>query len=699
MLRTLFLILALTPLLLHGQSEDYAYSRMEEYEPWEEFLARYASEQEGNAEDDASPMLSIAEYEALHATPININMATREDLLRLPFLDEARADSILAYRTRKGGCLYTLGELQFVSGLSHQDRLTLSHFLYAGKAPRKSIAAKRGIPPLSEGSHSLFTRFDLPLNRYAADVAHSAEESEAHPNKYFEGYRVANTTRYAYALHQTLRFGITMQKDSGEPFGTRGSHTYPFDYNSIHFMLRQRTWEVAAGDYNIHIGQGLLVGHGAHASRTALLHAMSSIQWRLTPHTSTDEARFFRGVAGGYTWRHHQNRIRLLEFVSTRRMDGTLTPEGEVSTLTSDGLHRTLSELRRRNIVANFTEGTHIAYEARQWRVGLTGVWSHYNRDINPALRPYNRYFMRGKDAAGISANYDVRFAHWQLQGEAALDKCAHLATTHTLRWQRSNWAVYGQGRVLTPEFVSPWGITIVQNSHIQNEYAALIGARWDTRHQLLLEGYAEYFRWKRPIYRTLPKAQGIETYLQATLSLPAQQELLLRYRMKTRQRTVTGYNDIMEYIGTHRLKLQWALKRPTLSLHLSVDGSLYATQTATRKHGIMLEGRAIWHPLKTLQLGGSASIFRTDDYNARLYAYMPHLPFARSMLTLHGKGGAANASALWQLRSWFHLGAQYELIHHWDRTTTGSGLTLVNSPTIHQLHFSLRLTLPPKKK
>ncbi|MCQ2266501.1 MAG: hypothetical protein MJZ40_02190, partial [Bacteroidaceae bacterium] len=218
----------------------------EHYVSWDEFAATLATSLDDDGEERTASLLQ--ELEELHATPLNINVATREDLLRIPFMDEARADSLLAYRERKGGYLRTLGEMQFVTSLDYDTRRYLSLFLYVGPSPllatRRSTSLREA---WREGRHEVSTLFAIPLYHTAGDVAHTSAQALASPNKFFEGYRLANTTRYAYSYKHTLRYGLTLQKDSGEPFGTRGTHTYPYDYNGLYFYLRHRQYELAAG--------------------------------------------------------------------------------------------------------------------------------------------------------------------------------------------------------------------------------------------------------------------------------------------------------------------------------------------------------------------------------------------------------------------------------------------------------------------
>lgn len=680
-------LLWLTVILL-GTARTAAQSPVRvEYMLWEDFLEQWVEEY-GEEEDTEA---AIQELEEFHAVPLNINAATRDDLLALPVLNEALTDSLLAYRERKGGYLLSLGELLFVSGWEHADRCRASLFLQVGPRPQSPFSGNQE-SIWKAGHHELLTRFSLPFPQQAGDLAHTAAEAEAAPNKYFEGYRLANTTRYQYCYGSRLRYGLNLQKDSGEPFGTRGTGTYPFDYNSLYLYYRTRSerLEISVGDYRIRIGQGLLVGVASAPSRSAMLHRMSASSVRIAPHTSTDEYRFFRGFAASLVQPLGHFQSRFTAFASIRRLDGTLRGD-TITAFKTDGLHRTLTELRSRHTVNNLTGGFRAALERSHWQVGLSGVWSHYTHPVWPAERVYNIYYLRGSNAAGLSVDYNYSHRRWCVQGELAFDREGHPATTHTLSWRRGgHWSWMLQGRAFSPKFVSPWGNAVSQGSHMQNEYALLAGSTWQMK-RAQMEGYLEWFRHPRPIYRVDQASQGVEAHLQASLPLKGVHGLLFRYRLKVAERNVTGF-AVQQRIGTHRAKAQWSANWKALTLNVSADGTMFASQTDRARWGGMLSVRAVSRLQADWRLSGAVSIFAVETYDARVYSYQPHLQRVSGSASYANKGMSASFVAEWKVCQWAAVGLQYNILHYFDRSTVGSGLTANNGSTRQNLHLQLQL-------
>lgn len=73
--------------------------------------------------------------EELHDHPLNINLATRAELLSLPFLEVHQVDSLLSYRERYGA-IKNLGELLFVKNIDYSTRAFLHLFLYCDTVNR-----------------------------------------------------------------------------------------------------------------------------------------------------------------------------------------------------------------------------------------------------------------------------------------------------------------------------------------------------------------------------------------------------------------------------------------------------------------------------------------------------------------------------------------------------------------------------------
>lgn len=130
------------------------------YTDWDTFLSEFLDSETASGDDDDTALDALCQrLELLAAAPLDLNAATREDLLGLPFLNETQADSLLRYRERRGRFV-TLGELMFVTGLDARTRRWLSLFvrLLPETVPPAPLRQR-----LFGGRHRLETRLDIPL--------------------------------------------------------------------------------------------------------------------------------------------------------------------------------------------------------------------------------------------------------------------------------------------------------------------------------------------------------------------------------------------------------------------------------------------------------------------------------------------------------------------------------------------------------
>ncbi|MBR1733354.1 MAG: hypothetical protein IJ729_06445, partial [Alloprevotella sp.] len=581
-------------------------------------------------------------------------------------------------------------ELMFVKNLSLYDRRYLSLFTYAG-------GITQGKPTLRElltaGRHTAEGSLDVPLYHRAGNQTHSEAELRANRNRAYLGNGLASAVRYRYDYRHSLRYGLTLEKDAGEPFACEGF--YPFDHTSFYLAYKPANgkWEAVAGDYRLHWGQGLLLGNAFITSPALLLEAPRRTNAAFSPHTSTEESAFFRGTAGsvrlGSYW-------RLAAFVSYRRLDARLD-EDTIRSLLTTGLHRTELEINRRRNVGCFSAGARVAYECQAWAVGVGGYAASYSRPVAPELRDYNRYYLRGRHAMGISADWHVRFARqWTLTGEAAADRRLHLALTQTLAWlPADDLRLTLHHRHFSRRFVAPFAKAIQAGNRTANEHGVMLGGKFTGFRRAEVRAYADYFRFPAPTYLAAGPSDGIEVLAEGKYFATKRWELLLRYKTRSRQRNLTGYRGFMEYATTHRLRLQASWRTERTSLAAALDGCIADRQATAATYGWMASARMGTQPTEKLSLRASAAVFFTDDYAAALYAYEPQLRNTYAFPASYYHGCRAAAVLRWQPARGVGLGIRYALLHFFDHSTIGSGTQEISSPTKQdisiQATFSIR--------
>ena len=131
------------------------------------------------------------------------------------------------------------------------------------------------------GRHELETRLDIPLYR------RRGEQDGA-----YLGSGLYNNLRYRYDWHRRVQYGLTIEKDAGEPIGRYRNYLYDALSAYAHYHSPNNRYELLAGDYTVTVGQGLLFGCATYGSKATLLDAPRRTTMVLHNHSSMSEARF-----------------------------------------------------------------------------------------------------------------------------------------------------------------------------------------------------------------------------------------------------------------------------------------------------------------------------------------------------------------------------------------------------------------------
>lgn len=650
---------------------------------WDEFAEEYFGSTDGDVSLDTYEML-----EDIAHNPLNINTVTKEQLLALPFLSEALVDSILSYRA-KVGSFASRGELMFVSGVDYAVRRYLATFI---KIEPLQPESENSTKKLLLGRTEIEGRIDVPLYRRDGDRNFRAGESVKDNNSVFLGQPIGGILRYRYRWKRNLRYGVTFQHDSGEPFAMRGN--IPFDYNSAYFWKKsndERT-DILFGDYNMHWGQGLIMGHLFMKSFGSLLDAPRRTGVVFSPHTSSEENNFLRGGA----ILRRMGDWRLTGFLSYRTLDAR-TDGDTVRSLLTTGLHRTDVEIQRKDAVGMYLAGAHAELGGQGWDIGAGAYFGHYSKTISPEPRFYNEKYFRGENLAAVSAHWNIRRSRrWAIAGEIAADAKLHLSLTNTIHFRPTQELLLTmQHRNISPSFVSAFGTTFQEASRVSNEHGIMLGVRYTGINKFILRSYADAFYFPEPTYYCSKSSLGVEILAEGTYDPSQHLTFTLRYKMKSRQRSVSG-RDLVDYNYRHRLRLQGGWKSEKVDVYTTLDGTLAGRQTNEDKLGCLVAVRCAWRPSERWQSKGFVALFYTDAYDAAVYAYEPHLLHSFGTSAFYYHGIRLSALGDYKITPALTLSASAGWTKYFNVNTTGQGpdrILTTSRPSISiQLRYAGRL-------
>ena len=263
--------------------------------------------------------------EQLLENPININSATKSELMVIPFMDIESADNIIKYR-KKHRIFFSTGEIKMIEGLSSNISRTLKYFTIV-----KS--------PIIDDSPSLIGMYSL---KFRSRIVQDIQKRKGFIDTVYSGSAIKAYNRIKFQLNPKISMGGLIEKDAGEK-------SY-LDFYSAHLSMNNviPNTHVIIGDYTVEFGQGLLMWSPYSFSKSS--DATNSVIRRgrnISPYTSSGETNFLRGTSANIIL----NNFSVTAFYSKLRLDATITDENNFSAIRVDGFHRTVNELSKINRV------------------------------------------------------------------------------------------------------------------------------------------------------------------------------------------------------------------------------------------------------------------------------------------------------------------------------------------------------------
>ena len=146
---------------------------------------------------------------------------------------------------------------------------------------------------------------------------------------------------------------------------------------------------LAIGRIKVSFGQGLVINNSLGFGKLAMLSMLGRQATAIRAHSSRSAANYLQGAASAIEIAKHLN---LTTFLSYRSIDATLTDGGTIKTiLKTMDYHRTLREISRKDAASQLAAGAHVGWSSGALSLGLSGVYSRFNKDLTPNTSLYYR--------------------------------------------------------------------------------------------------------------------------------------------------------------------------------------------------------------------------------------------------------------------------------------------------------------------
>lgn len=643
---------------------------------WEEIMIQSVEENEDNAWE-----MILEELNDLKENPININTATKEQLEKFPFLSSQLVENILYY-IYKYGPMLSEKELLMIENMDKSIiRYLLPFITFESSSKKEYIPTFQQV--LKFGKQELSVRFDFPF--------YTKEGYKSH----YLGYGFYHNLRYSFKYSDKVYFGLTAEKDAGEPFFDK-KNKKGYDYYSPYLFIRDigKIKALAIGNYRLNYGCGLIMNTGFGLGKTATLFTLGNVSKGIQKHSSTDEYNYFQGIALSYKL---SKRLTADIFYSYRNMSGSVDNQF-ITSLKKDGYYRTETDLEKRNQLSNQLIGSNIHFNGKYYEWGITSVYNVFNKVFNLPVRYYNMYYPRGRDFLNWGINYKLFWKQFTFWGETATDKNMKIATLNVLRYTpKSGIQFIVMNRFYDLAYQSLYARSISEGNSVQNENGIYIGLETSLLRHFKLTAYVDwfYFPWKKYLINK-SGTSGLDGFLQINYSPVYELDMFIRYRYKNKYKDYTNRNGekkTVPYIQ-HKWRYQFNYDSSNdLMLKTTVDYIYNYYKGYKSSQGILI-AQSIGYPFKNLpfKIDGNIAWFCTDDYSSRISFYEKSLLYMFSNPSLYGKGIRFSFLTRYEFSKHLIFQAKYGLTYYSDRKTIGTGLEQINGNVKSDLYLQLRV-------
>ncbi|NTW53748.1 MAG: hypothetical protein HGB15_03065 [Chlorobaculum sp.] len=633
---------------------------------FEELLDR--SESGGNAE------ALFSDLEDLRRDKIPVNLATEERLLELPLLSAADAARVIDWR-RERGPIGSASELEAVIGADAARRL----------APYLSYEM-----PRSESKKNKESRGALKGNVIGRAFWESPPRAGIESGKYAGGNRHV----YSRVQAATPHYGVHLlqESDIGEP------QFDDFLSFNVHAERIGILTQAVAGNYTLSFGQGLLFGQGRYFFKGSdAIDGVLFFARGLRPYNSAGEDNFLQGAAATLS----PGPFEVTAFTSRNKLDATIK-NGVVTSIATDGYHRTENELKKKDALTQEVKGVNIRYRYRagDLNAAIGATWASLRYGL-----PLESLGLKcGSELASVEAS--AVYHNVQAFSEASYAK-----ESDALSWICGVQADLAEGisgvvsmRDYAVEYFSPFSAAFSERGdNAANESGLYFGLKARALDNLTLAASYDSFRF--PIldrrFYALPSS-GNDERLYATWKPNRWMTLDAMYQHKEKEEAKKQYDADAK--RSYYMPVPKITNRAQIALTARCSSSIMLKSRAAfkslRSHFISgvesEEGWLLYQQLnwKTgpVTLKTRLARFDTDSYDAALYAYEDDLPLVYTLNAYYGRGKAWFIVLDFEPVKNFNLTAKYETTWYDNRDTFGSDSDLRNTSSPASYHVGCML-------
>lgn len=593
----------------------------------------------------------------IYLNKVNINTAD-ENTLRLIGLDDFQINSLKRY-IKETHPLLTIYEIPLINGFSEQTLNQILPFIYV--APINYQPSLHIDSLISKTTHDIRLQYKKTLEKAWGYI--SKDQGG------YQGGNFSKTIRYNQNYYDRLSFSILADKDAGEPF-FNSKQKYGYDYLSAQFTLKNISIieQITIGDYRLAFGEGLAINQNLNFGHFTSDAKSKKNYVGIKPNRSITEYNSLRGMATKLKIKD----ISIYIFGSYNKIDYS-------GSILTTGLHRTNSELLKKDSNTETLYGGHIAWKRKAIEFGLTLFHYQYKYPITHQNQAYMQHYFEGRENNVYSLNTSFPiFRKARIFGEIAMSRNKGYAILSGIEIN------LGYKTNLTLNYRNYQG-------QYQNSFSSAIGAQSRNANErglysafsLRLNKYfnffigLDYFNFPDQSYRANTSITGYKMRTEINY-IPNQKNLLtLLYKNNNRpyNEEHLGGEEYPEDNKIKQIQIRYTFNpNNNIILKTRIGYSQTKTYASNTNQGAFISQDLILKPQKSqLSLNLRLAYFNTSDYDNAFYVYEYSLPLTYSSSQLYDRGIRSYIILRYNFTRDMYLTARYSITYYTNKTYIGT--------------------------
>lgn len=624
--------------------------------------------------------------------PLDLNLASMEELRSLHVLNESQIEEMIRHRESSGPWVSIL-ELQ---GLTTFDVFIIDRIRAFIRVQELDSRDWIGLVKRMKKLNSAYLIYRSDGNV----LTRLSSQTNSKSDLILPGSPWSGSFRFRTSKSNDYSIGWNLEKDRGERFiWNPRQRIYGFDFHSFHLQIQNKPaiQNLILGDYTASFGQGLIFGGGfgvGKGSETITTIRRATIGFK--PYSSMTEYGFLRGFA----WTMPLGKRFTSHILISRNFnDGEVQFDQDsvpiIRSIVNTGIHRSPEEINRRKVWSEKTLGSVFQFKTKSVDGGLLFQKQVFSVFLNPKLQLYNAQVFRGSKNSNLGAFLNTRYRNWTFFSEwaSSLPSGGTAWIGGVLGALSGNFDISLLARNYSPDFHSFHGSAFSENTTSTNEQGLYVGWKYRKGKKHQWTGYSDHFRFPQLKFRVYKPSEGVEHMVRYSGNFTRKHNLTIQIRQVRKERNASNPSSVFyENIELIRTVTSVQFDYP-LSQYFSGRTKWMAIQIQEEKevHSGSMLLQDLFYKYGRLTISLRYSIFASDDYESRLFAYERDVWLSYSFPSWYGYGIRTYVLAQYQMGEKFTAWLKWSAVQYSDNTPSENGLDEHSESIRADLRIQLR--------